>query len=214
MTTTPETAVQRCVKAYYEACDCEDPENTGLSDESWRRVRIAYRHAMPYLTPGPDSIDAFIACVTHGLIFQVFQPAEASKLLYAAQVAIGSRRARTEAARQQSKSESLPKPAAQLPLEPQPSPTPLPPGDNGEAASATLQLPAPLPLCPSAPPSTTPLPVPKNQVEALLAQLYAGQLPGEVSSGPLATPLRSKPSQAPPTPTPSFATNHHLAAAS
>ncbi len=93
---TPESAVHRCVKAYYDACDIEDPHDTGLDPAARYRVHLAYRHAMPYLLPDPDSIDAFLACVTHGLVIQVFQPAEASKLLYAAQVAIGSRRARTK----------------------------------------------------------------------------------------------------------------------
>jgi hypothetical protein len=94
-------------------------------------------------------------------------------------------------------------------------PTPLPPS---QGHSVTL------PLCNSVTPSPTPLSSTsrepstansaQNQIETLLAQLYAGRLPGEVSSGPLATALRFKPSQAPPTPSPSPATNHHLAAAS
>jgi hypothetical protein len=104
--TTPETPVRRCTKAYYDACDIEDPHNTGLDPDARYRVHLAYRHAMPYLLPNPDSIDAFIACVTHGLVIQVFAPPEAVKLLYAAQVTLGSLRARNEAARQQSKSES------------------------------------------------------------------------------------------------------------
>jgi hypothetical protein len=118
--TTLDTAVRRCVKAYYDACDIEDPKYTGLNPAALDRVHLAYRHAMPYLLPDPDSIDAFIACVTHGLVIQVFQPAEASKLLYAAQVALGSLRTRNEA-----KSKSQPQQADT------PTPSPL---EGGEAA--------------------------------------------------------------------------------
>jgi hypothetical protein len=119
--TTLDTAVRRCVKAYCEACDREDPKYTGLDPAALDRVHLAYRHAMPYLLPDPDSIDAFIACVTHGLVIKVFEPAEASKLLYAAQVTLGSLRARREAARQQSKNQPQQAPA----------PSPL---EGGEAA--------------------------------------------------------------------------------
>jgi hypothetical protein len=153
-----EQAVQNCVKAYCDARDREDPQNPFFTEKGWAIVCHAYRHAMPFLTSDPDAIDAFIACVTHGLIIEVFEPAEASKLLYAAQVAITSRRARTQAARQQPKSESQPKPAPQPASKPKPAPTPLPLGDNSVAESATSQVPAPLPLCPSAPASPTPHP--------------------------------------------------------
>ncbi len=120
--TTPETAVRRCVKAYYDACDVEDPQYTGLDPAALQRVHLAYRHAMPYLLPDPDSIDAFLACVTHGLVIQVFAPAEASKLLYAAQVAIGSSRARAQ--------KCHPEPKAKDPRV-TPTPSPL---EGGEAA--------------------------------------------------------------------------------
>ncbi len=106
MSTTPETAVERCLaKAYYDTAEIEDPHDTGVDPAALERVRLAYRHTMPYLLPDRDSIDAFIACVTHGLVIHVFEPAEASKLLYAAQVTLGSLRARNEAAHQHSKSQ-------------------------------------------------------------------------------------------------------------
>src|SRR5262252_8227654 len=117
---TPETAVRRCIKAYYDACDREDPQNLGLDESARHQVNLAYRHAMPFLTPDPDAIDAFIACVTHGLIFHVFSESEASKLLYAAQPAIASRRARLQSAKAHSSS------AAQV-QSPSPTPTPLAP---------------------------------------------------------------------------------------
>ena len=97
---TPEAAVQRCLDAYTRARALEGAANAVLGPYAKDRINRAYRQAMPFLTPGPDAIDAFLACVTHGLILEVFTPAEASKLLYATQVAITSRRTRTEAARE------------------------------------------------------------------------------------------------------------------
>ena len=100
------SAVQRCLDAYTQARSLEGPANKDILDPYAKdRIRRAYRRAMPFLTPGPDAIDAFLACVTEGLILEVFTPAEASKLLYATQVALTSRRARTEAAKGQSKSQ-------------------------------------------------------------------------------------------------------------
>ena len=115
---TPESAVQRCLDAYNQADAREDARND-FSPEALARVNRAWRRAMPILTP--DTIDAFIACVTHGLLYQVFPLAEASKLLYAAQVTLGLLRARHEAARQQPKSQ----PAGN------PTPSPV---EGGEAA--------------------------------------------------------------------------------
>ncbi|HEY3706492.1 MAG TPA: hypothetical protein VGL22_15625 [Terracidiphilus sp.] len=133
--TTPESAVQRCLDAFYKAC-ARDDARKDFSPESLQRTRYVWRQTMPILTPDPDAIDAFIACVTHGMILEVFTPAETSKLLYAAQTAIGSRRARTEALRAQAKCQ-------------QPTPTPSP----------SAETPAPLPLCTSVPaPPPTPLP--------------------------------------------------------
>jgi hypothetical protein len=116
--TTPESALQRCLDAFNQANAREDARND-FSPEALARVHRAWRRAMPILTP--DNLDAFIACVTQGLIYQVFPLAEASKLLYAAQVTLGLLRARREAARQQPKSESK--------LAPTPSPL-----EGGEAA--------------------------------------------------------------------------------
>ncbi|UWZ85018.1 hypothetical protein [Occallatibacter riparius] len=109
-TITPEQAVQHCLDAYNKAC-AEDDARNDHSPESLARVNRAYRRAMPFLTPA--TIDAFLACVTHGLVLEVFTTAEAAKLLYATQIAVGSRRTN-----QHSKSPQ-PQPAA--------TPTPLPP---------------------------------------------------------------------------------------
>jgi hypothetical protein len=122
--TTPESAVQRCLDAFNQANAREDARND-FSPEALARVNRAWRRAMPILTP--DTLDAFLACVTQGLIYEVFPLAEASKLLYAAQVTLGLLRARREAARQQPKSQ--PK------TQPQQTDTPTPsPVEGGEAA--------------------------------------------------------------------------------
>jgi hypothetical protein len=214
MTITPELPVQRCIDAYDKACDLDDARNDH-SPESLKRVNRAYRDAMPFLTSDPDAIDAFIACVTHGLIIQVFEPAEASKLLYAAQVAITSRRARTEAARHQPQSQpSVVQPA------PQPTPTPLPPP---QAHSVTLSRcnsvtgePSPLPpavkggeAAVAAPPvPRKDMQAARNQVDELLQQLYAGKLPAQPAFDPV------KKGQVPPTPTPFSTSGQPLRTAS
>ncbi len=120
-TLTPQAAVQRCLDLYNQACDLDDARKD-FSPESLARVRRVYRRAVPFLTP--DTIDAFLACVTHGLVLQIFDPAEASKLLYVVQIAVGSRRATQQAAQTQAKSESKPAPT--------PSPLPLNRGDASE----------------------------------------------------------------------------------
>jgi hypothetical protein len=124
MSTTPESAVQRCLDAFNQANAREDARSD-FSPEALARVNRAWRRAMPILSP--DTIDAFIACVTHGLLYEIFPLAEASKLLYAAQVTLGLLRARSEAARQQPKSQS------------KPAPTPLPPG--AESAASPVLVP-------------------------------------------------------------------------
>ncbi|HEY3705920.1 MAG TPA: hypothetical protein VGL22_12710, partial [Terracidiphilus sp.] len=133
------------------------------------------------------AIDAFIACVTHGMILEVFTPAETSKLLYAAQTAIGSRRARTEALRAQSKSQ-----------QPTPTPTPTP--------SLSADSAAPLPLCTSVP-APPPHPLPPLRMEAAKPQLAPPQVaapqPAAVGSTTATPhpPLRmeaAKPQLAPP----------------
>ncbi|MGO8758373.1 MAG: hypothetical protein ACLQG3_09640 [Terracidiphilus sp.] len=51
-----------------------------------RYAGAAYRSAMPPLA-GPGSVSDFVACVTYGMSLGVIDPKEASKFLYAAQVA-------------------------------------------------------------------------------------------------------------------------------
>lgn len=51
-----------------------------------REARKAYRAAMPALC-GANNIRDFIACVAHGILLEIFERSDATKLLYAAQVA-------------------------------------------------------------------------------------------------------------------------------
>lgn len=83
-------AVQLCYEAYLRAM--EESKARGLDyydtdDEACR----AFREAMPHLSTA-EGIRDFIACVTFGLMTEVFLASEASKLLYAAQVATGALR--------------------------------------------------------------------------------------------------------------------------
>jgi hypothetical protein len=88
--TQPETcaAVQRCLEAFnriylpliakgnYEPIAC-------------REAGPAYRAAMPQLT-SPSNVRDFIACTAHGLLVGAIDEKQASRLLYAAQVASGA----------------------------------------------------------------------------------------------------------------------------
>ncbi len=199
--TTSETAVSRCLKAYYDKAEIEDPHDTGVAPLALERVRLAYRHTMPYLLPDRDSIDAFIACVTHGLVIHVFEPAEASKLLYAAQVTLGSLRARAEAARQQSKS-----PPQQT--KPTPPPPPLPRRGRQPQLAAPQANPQPsrAPSMATAPSSTwvgDHVPQPNNPSRApSMATASPSSWVGDHEPQPTEPGATSKP-QAPPPPSPS-----------
>ncbi|HEY2860513.1 MAG TPA: hypothetical protein VGJ21_18990 [Terracidiphilus sp.] len=183
---TPEAAVQRCLDAYNRACERDDARND-YTPESLHRVGLAWREAMPFLTNDPDAIDAFIACVTHGIVIGVFQANEGSKLLYAARVAIAARRARHEAARQHAKSsqqqaptptpspmESLTPPATPNPASPAQAPPPPTPSSDSTSTPADAQPQAPpTPLPPRKQPAAAPAArsASQNQVEAILNQL-------------------------------------------
>jgi hypothetical protein len=77
-----------------EAAEFDEDDNTMDASEirseaqflALRAARQAYRSALPPLC-GSDNIRDFIACVAHGLLLEVFQGPDASKLRYAAQIA-------------------------------------------------------------------------------------------------------------------------------
>ena len=107
-------AVQRCLDAYHRTLAIpRKPDGTGSVHDY---ACEAYRNAMPFLS-SPANIDAFIACVAHGMLIEAISFNHASKLLYAAQVATTSRRA------QQQKQPTRPDAQHDSQLDTQPTPT-------------------------------------------------------------------------------------------
>ncbi len=92
-------AVGRCRAAWQTTYDAYMHEHsTGNEDritrgfnrfEAKKEAAAAYRDAMPSFS-SRESIQGFIACVAYGVIFKTFSESLSSKLLYAAQVAIGA----------------------------------------------------------------------------------------------------------------------------
>ncbi|UWZ83430.1 hypothetical protein [Occallatibacter riparius] len=183
---TINSAVQRCVNAWREALtrkNCKDPVDPGVWERDY--AGKAYRKALPWLST-PDNVDAFIACVAQGLAIGAIDPSHATKLLYAAQVAITSRRARLQADKEAraEKADRAKKEAST------PSPSPL--GTKGaDGAMAAPQVPAP-----QAPQVT------RDRMDALLKEYYAGQIPTEPAPEPFSPTLKKAPAQAPPPPSP------------
>ncbi len=101
-------AMERCVRETMNELHLHlpgeeyDPNEEKLGPEEIRTGVLAgikdsyraYRKAMPPLT-GAGNIRDFIACVAHGMLMDVFQPAESTKLLYAAQLAASAEVKRT-----------------------------------------------------------------------------------------------------------------------
>lgn len=81
-------AVARCyaagVAAYRAGIKVRNDEQTRHFARD--HANEAYRQSMPPLS-GADNIRDFIACVTYGMIIGTINPYEASRFLYAAQVA-------------------------------------------------------------------------------------------------------------------------------
>ncbi len=98
--TTHETAVRRCVKAYYDACDVEDPNTPASTREAlYNRVHLGLpsRHMLRPIscpTPTPSTPSSPVSPMAWSS--RSSAPAKAAKLLYAAQVAIGSSRAHAQ----------------------------------------------------------------------------------------------------------------------
>ena len=77
-------AVARCCMAWKEAIEADLAERGKAYPRESRHV---YRQALPPPT-GYQNICDFIACVGHGLLLEAFDEKTASKLLYAAQIAM------------------------------------------------------------------------------------------------------------------------------
>lgn len=87
-------AVQRCIEAGRKAYENARARNQKES-EVREAAKDAYEQAMPHLS-GAGNIRDFIACVGYAMMRGIiFQPT-ATKLLYAAQVAIAGDRATTQ----------------------------------------------------------------------------------------------------------------------
>ncbi len=81
-------AVARCCAEFVGAYKAA--RAGGKDDYDARKAATsAYRAAMPPLS-GSDNIRDFIACVAHGLLIETISGNEATRLLYAAQVATGA----------------------------------------------------------------------------------------------------------------------------
>jgi len=83
---TAALTLKRCIVAMAAAADHCDQESIS-GREKRKRCQIAFKLQMPPLDQR-ESIRAYIACVAHGITLRVFSGAEASQLLYAAQVAL------------------------------------------------------------------------------------------------------------------------------
>ena len=82
--------VARCCNAWERAYQATAAD--GKSDYFCRiDASVAYRNSMPSLS-GFDSARDFVACVAHGLLIGAIPAEQASKLLYAAQVALSTHR--------------------------------------------------------------------------------------------------------------------------
>jgi hypothetical protein len=81
----PATPLDKCLEAYAsarKAAQASGERIYGINDAG----EAAYRRAMPPLR-GRANIREFIVCVTHGMLIKVISYPDATKLLYAAQVA-------------------------------------------------------------------------------------------------------------------------------
>jgi hypothetical protein len=80
-------AIARCLRARSRAYK-EAREKNKSDYEASVEAAQAYRLVMPRLS-SYENIRDFIACVTHGMIIRVIDWNHSTKLLYAAQVALG-----------------------------------------------------------------------------------------------------------------------------
>jgi len=92
-------AVARCVDAYSRTYKTERAR-TRSQDTAINCARKAFRAALPSLV-GRENIRDFIACIAQAILLDVIDTADASKLLYAAQVAIAATRISSSPAKPQ-----------------------------------------------------------------------------------------------------------------
>ncbi|MGA7256356.1 MAG: hypothetical protein WCF17_06475 [Terracidiphilus sp.] len=85
---TTNPAVQRCLDAGRNAFEQEIAISTDKSKANCA-AREAYRNALPHLS-GQQNVQDFIACVADGVLRGMLYDSESTRLLYAAQVAVGA----------------------------------------------------------------------------------------------------------------------------
>src|SRR5215472_15217672 len=106
---TIDAAVTKCHQAWTRQIEAqnkkENQHNTDIHQGPYCKqfAGQAYRNALPHLS-SPQNIDAFIACVTHGMAIGAIADKLGTKLLYAAQVATTSRKAQHQINRDQTES--------------------------------------------------------------------------------------------------------------
>ena len=88
------SAVAECSRAWTLAYARARMKNQSCT-HAREQARVAYRLAMPTLV-GEKAIPDFVACVTFGIAMKTIDSGEASKLLYAAQVATSASRAASQ----------------------------------------------------------------------------------------------------------------------
>ncbi len=81
-------AVTRCTAAFARVYRAELAKGEHKVSATYRATR-AYRDAMPPLV-GHENIRDFIACTAQGLLLGAIESSHCTKLLYAAQVALGA----------------------------------------------------------------------------------------------------------------------------
>jgi hypothetical protein len=87
---TTAIAIARCLEAY--RCGYNSAAAKGQSHYFANQAgALAYRHVVPS-TETFDDIQALIACVAKGVNLHIYEGRESTQLLYAAQVALASRK--------------------------------------------------------------------------------------------------------------------------
>lgn len=91
-TTRTDKALAHCKAEWQQAYDLAHSKGLAPS-KALRMASVAYKLAMPKMDSLP-TIKAAIACIAQGITLEVFDGRDGSQLLYAAQVALATLRAK------------------------------------------------------------------------------------------------------------------------
>jgi len=83
-------AVARCVQAYNDAYEAVIQKPGKQVRDAKFEGKFAYRQSLPPLI-GRRNIRDFTACVAHGMLLDIIETADGTRILYAAQVAANTR---------------------------------------------------------------------------------------------------------------------------